>query len=113
MLNEHFLASKEDGVVYTKLVDIYNVSHNVLPASAEIMWRFLSQFSRNADGSLTVQEDSRFEDVAKADWYYYSVQAAAQDGLFLRTSETEFSPDAAQRAPCSRRSCTAWPVLRP
>ena len=95
MLNEHFLASKEDDVVYTKLVDIYNVSHNVLPASAEIMWRFLSQFSRNADGSLTVQEDSRFEDVAKQDWYYYSVQAAAQDGLFLGTSETEFSPNAA------------------
>ncbi len=95
VLNEHFLASKEDGVVYTKLVDIYNVSHNVLPASAEIMWRFLSQFSRNADGSLTVQEDSRFEDVAKQDWYYYSVQAAAQDGLFLGTSETEFSPNAA------------------
>ena len=95
VLNEHFLASKEDGVVYTKLVDIYNVSHNVLPASAEIMWRFLSQFSRNADGSLTVQEDSRFEDVAKQDWYYYPVQAAAQDGLFLGTSETEFSPNAA------------------
>lgn len=92
VMHIHSIISKDDGVVYTKLVDAYQLGHNVLPSSAWEMWDFLAQFSRNADGTLTVNESNPYKDVAKNDWYYYDVQASAKANLFCGTSATTFAP---------------------
>ena len=93
VLNENYIQSETDGTVYTKLVDIQNVSHNVLPDSAKEVWKFLSQFSRNADGSISVNESCKFTDVEKKDWFYYPVRAAVDNGMFQGTSATSFEPE--------------------
>lgn len=93
VMHVHSIISKTDGVVYTKLVDAYQLGHNILPSSAYEIWDFLSQFSRNEDGTLTVNESNPYKDVAKGMWYYYEVQASAKANLFRGTSADEFSPD--------------------
>ena len=93
VMNVHSIASEKDGVVYTKLVDVKNLSHNVQPGAAAMIWEFLSQFSRNADGTLNVAEKQTFSDVTTSDWYYYTVEAAARAKLFNGVSATEFEPE--------------------
>ncbi len=93
VLNENYIQSEMDGTVYTKLVDIQNVSHNVLPDSSKEVWKFLSQFSRNADGSISVNESCKFTDVEKKDWFYYPICAAVDNGMFDGTSATSFAPE--------------------
>lgn len=92
VFNENSIASEEDGIVYTKLVDGFNLTHDVHPDSTREMWKFLSQFSRNADGSLTVEEKNDFADVSRTEWYYYPVKAAVRAGLFKGVTETGFAP---------------------
>lgn len=58
-----------------------------------MIWEFLSQFSRNADGTLNVSEKQTFSDVTTSDWYYYTVEAAARAKLFNGVSATEFEPE--------------------
>lgn len=93
VLNENYIQSETDGIVYTKLVDAYNVSHNVLPDSSKEVWKFLSQFSRNADGSISTEENNSFSDIEREDWCYYPVSAAVDNGMFNGTSATSFDPE--------------------
>lgn len=93
VLNENYIQSEADGKVYTRLVDVQNVSHNVLPGSSREMWNFLSQFSRNADGSVAVKENNNFQDVKENQWYYYPVSAAVYNGFFQGTSSETFAPN--------------------
>src|SRR5699024_851698 len=43
-----------DGNVYTKLVNVSKTSHFVFPDEAPLAWEFFQQFSRNADGSISI-----------------------------------------------------------
>jgi poly(3-hydroxybutyrate) depolymerase len=43
-----------DGVVYTKLVNTSALSHNILADHMQYAWDFISQFSRKANGSISV-----------------------------------------------------------
>lgn len=43
-----------DGNIYTVLCDVENQSHEEYAANAYAAWDFLKQFSRNADGSISV-----------------------------------------------------------
>lgn len=43
-----------DGVVYTKLVDVSHWGHEYYPELCEDMWNFMTQFSRNEDGTLNI-----------------------------------------------------------
>ena len=54
-LNVHLFQST-DGRYYTALADATNQSHEVYGRNSWAAWDFLSQFSRNADGSLTISE---------------------------------------------------------
>ena len=47
--------ASEDGTVYTKLVAVTSI-HEYEDVNAETAWAFLSQFSRNEDGSITIAE---------------------------------------------------------
>ena len=93
VMHIHSIASEKDGVVYTKLVDAYNLGHNVLPSSAWEMWDFLSQFSRGADGTIAVNEANPYADVTREDWYYYTALASTKAGLFQGASANAFAPD--------------------
>ena len=46
-----------DGNVYTALVNSTNLNHSSFPEYTPIAWDFMKQFSRNADGSLTITPD--------------------------------------------------------
>ena len=47
--------ASEDGTVYTKLVAVTS-GHEYEDVNTETAWAFLSQFSRNEDGSITIAE---------------------------------------------------------
>lgn len=52
-LNVHLFQS-EDGRCYTALADATNMSHEVYGRNNWAAWDFLSQFSRNEDGSISI-----------------------------------------------------------
>lgn len=54
-LNVHLFQSL-DGKYYTALADATNQSHEVYGRNSWAAWDFLSQFSRNADGSISIEE---------------------------------------------------------
>lgn len=93
VMHIHSIASEKDGIVYTKVVDAYNLGHNVFPHSAWEMWDFLSQFSRSAEGAIVVNEKNPYADVTRDSWYYYAVRAAVKAGLFQGTSANIFAPN--------------------
>jgi len=43
-----------DGNVYTKLVNTSYLAHNIFREHPQVAWDFLSQFSRNPDGSISI-----------------------------------------------------------
>lgn len=50
------LFESEDGIYYTALANASNQSHEVYARNCWAAWDFLSQFTRNSDGSITVSE---------------------------------------------------------
>lgn len=46
-----------DGNIYTVLCDVENQSHEEYAANAYAAWDFLKQFSRNADGSISISAE--------------------------------------------------------
>ena len=46
----------EDGKYYTSLASASNQSHEVYARNSWAAWDFLSQFSRNEDGSIEINE---------------------------------------------------------
>ncbi len=50
-----------DGNVYTKLVDVSGKNHFNHPDETPLIWEFFEQFSRNADGSISIADDTRPE----------------------------------------------------
>ena len=52
-LNIHLFQSA-DGKYYTALADATNMSHEVYGRNSWAAWDFLSQFSRNEDGSISI-----------------------------------------------------------
>ena len=52
------LFASEDGKYYTALADATKMSHEVYARNSWAAWDFLSQFSRNADGSISIAEVS-------------------------------------------------------
>ncbi|MFE5407611.1 alpha/beta hydrolase family esterase [Microbacterium sp. NPDC056569] len=44
-----------DGVVYTKLVNVSKTGHFVWKDEAPLAWEFFKQFSRNEDGSISIE----------------------------------------------------------
>jgi poly(3-hydroxybutyrate) depolymerase len=55
-INIHTYESRlGNGMVYTKLVDGTNFGHSIVGDFAPLAWDFLRQFSRNADGTISVQ----------------------------------------------------------
>lgn len=45
--------ASDDDHVYTALAGTTNGSHEALSIEAKVAWRFMSQFSRNADGTVS------------------------------------------------------------
>ena len=52
------LFASEDGKYYTAFADATNQSHEVYARNSWAAWDFLSQFSRNADGSISIADVS-------------------------------------------------------
>ncbi len=50
------LFASEDGKYYTAFADATNQSHEVYARNSWAAWDFLSQFSRNADGSISISD---------------------------------------------------------
>ena len=50
------LFASEDGKYYTAFTDATNQSHEVYARNSWAAWDFLSQFSRNADGSISIAD---------------------------------------------------------
>lgn len=50
------LFQSNDGKYYTVLADASNQSHEVYARNSWAAWDFLSQFSRNSDGSISIEE---------------------------------------------------------
>ena len=50
------LFASEDGKYYTAFTDATNQSHEVYARNSRAAWDFLSQFSRNADGSISIAD---------------------------------------------------------
>ena len=103
-----------DGRYYTALADASNQSHEVYARNSWAAWDFLSQFSRNEDGSISISDvtytlasdDGKitnnsyntgvavtFTDVFESNWFYPSVQYAVENGLMGSTGDNKFSPN--------------------
>ncbi len=52
-----------DGQTYTALAAVHNGSHETLGIESALAWQFMSQFVRNADGSVGLAEDADEEPV--------------------------------------------------
>ena len=83
-----------DGNVYTILTSVSEMGHSAYPESAQRMWAFFQQFSRNSDGSLAVNPLPLASDVSANAWYADAVRHVLDNGM-MTTSGT-FSP---QRPP--------------
>lgn len=53
-MNMHYIKSA-NGNVYTAMCDMTVVSHNVLPYASTELWKFFNQFTRNADGTISIE----------------------------------------------------------
>ena len=103
-----------DGRYYTALADASNQSHEVYARNSWAAWDFLSQFSRNEDGSISISDvtytlasdDGKitnnsyntgvavtFTDVFESNWFYPAVQYAVENGLMGSTGDNKFSPN--------------------
>lgn len=103
-----------DGRYYTALADASNQSHEVYARNSWAAWDFLSQFSRNEDGSISINpvtytlasDDGKitdnsyntgvavtFTDVFESNWFYSSVRYAVENGLMSGVGDNKFSPN--------------------
>lgn len=92
----HSLLS-EDGNCYTKFCDVSHMSHNVLPYASTVIWDFLKQFSRNDDGTVSVDKDDPCEgytDIDRGSWYHEAADFVISRGLMssTRTDDLTFEP---------------------
>ena len=81
-----------DGNVYTILTSVSEMGHSAYPDSAQRMWAFFRQFSRNSDGSLAVNPLPLASDVSANAWYADAVRHVLDNGMM--TVNGTFSPNA-------------------
>lgn len=91
----HEMKSK-DGNVYTILTSVSEMGHSAYPESAQRMWAFFRQFSRNSDGSLSVNPLPLASDVPSNAWYADAVRHVLDNGMM--TANGTFSPNASLTA---------------
>ena len=87
----HEMKSK-DGNVYTILTSVSEMGHSAYPDSAQRMWAFFRQFSRNSDGSLAANPLPLVSDVSANAWYADAVRHVLDNGMM--TANGTFSPNA-------------------
>lgn len=81
-----------DGNVYTILTSVSEMGHSAYPDSAQRMWAFFRQFSRNSDGSLNVNPLPLAADVPSDSWYAGAVRHVLDNGMM--DANGAFSPSA-------------------
>ena len=81
-----------DGNVYTILTSVSEMGHSAYPDSAQRMWAFFRQFSRNSDGSLAANPLPLVSDVSANAWYADAVRHVLDNGMM--TVNGTFSPNA-------------------
>jgi poly(3-hydroxybutyrate) depolymerase len=87
----HELDSKT-GVPNTVLCSVSKLGHKAFMPSAELIWKFFSQFSRAEDGS-SVYTPTAWTDVAKNAWYESAAAFVYRNGYVQGTTASTFSPN--------------------
>ncbi len=70
------------------------VSENTFAPNALVTRAMLVTMLYRAEGMPTTEGNSKFEDIAEGSYYAEAVAWAAENGIVLGISETEFAPDA-------------------
>lgn len=93
-LNVHLFQSS-DGKYYTALADATNMSHEVYGRNSWAAWDFLSQFSRNEDGSISIEKVTyaRPADDGSVTDNSYNTSAVPEEPVTPETPETSEVPE--------------------
>ncbi len=90
-----------DGNVYTTFVDASYAGHELLRYAVADAWNFVKKFSRNADGTISINGEGRydgtfagFNDVTYDAWYAEAVKAVTEAGIVNGKGKQTFAPDA-------------------
>lgn len=82
-----------DGNVYTELCNVSNQSHEIYAENSYAAWDFLSRFSRNADGSISIAED-HYIDVPSTHVYAKEIDSLNALSIMGGVGNGFFAPDA-------------------
>ena len=84
-----------NGETYTYLVINENKPHTVTANDAHVAWEYISQFSRNADKTISVNGVAAlpFSDVRVDAWYVDAVKYVYENSMMAGTGNTTFEPE--------------------